>query len=73
MSGFDPRWSDDVRGGEHRRDGGGPEIGREVPRGGGGRGGQEREPAGSRDPRDVFVNYVDLPRGETREHLYTLP
>ncbi len=72
MSGFDPRWSDDLRGGERHRDGGGPAIGREVPRGGSGGGGQEREPAGPRDPRDVFVNDVDLPRGETRERVYTL-
>jgi DNA-binding PadR family transcriptional regulator len=27
---------------------------------------------GSRDPRDVFVNRVDLPRGATRERVYTL-
>lgn len=73
MSGFDPRWSDDVRDGHERhRDGGGPAIGREVPRGGGGSGGQEREPPGSRDPRDVFVNHVDLPRGATRERVYSL-
>lgn len=43
MDGFDPRWSDDARGGERHRDGGGVEIGREVPRGGGGSGGPERE------------------------------
>lgn len=73
MSGFDPRWSDDVRDGHERhRDGGGPAIGREVPRGGGGSGGQEREPPGSRDPRDVFVNHVDLPRGAARERVYSL-
>jgi hypothetical protein len=73
MSGFDPRWTDDVRDGQERhRDGGGLAVGREVPRGGGGSGGQEREPPGSRDPRDVFVNHVDLPRGATRERVYTL-
>lgn len=72
MSGFDPRWSDDVRDEpERHRDGGGPAIGREVPRGGGGSGGQEREP-GSHDPRDVFVNHVDLPRRTTRERFYSL-
>lgn len=72
MDRFDPRWSDDVRGGERHRDGDGPAIGREVPRGGNGSGGQEREPAGSRDPRDVFVDHVDLPRGEARERVYAL-
>ncbi|MGE3513059.1 MAG: hypothetical protein AB7N65_29700 [Vicinamibacterales bacterium] len=69
MDSFDPRWSDDVRGGERDR---GVEIGRELPRGSGGSGGPEREPARSRDPRDVFVNHVDLPRGETRERVYSL-
>ena len=72
MSGFDPRWSDDVRGGGRHRDGGGAEIGREVPRGGGGSGGPEREAPNSRDPRDVFVNHVDLPRGRTREYVHSL-
>lgn len=72
MDSFDPRWSDDVRGGERDRGGSGVEIGRELPRGGGGSGGPEREPARSRDPRDVFVNHVDLPRGETRERVYSL-
>ena len=44
MSEFDPRWSDDVRDGHERhRDGGGPAVGREVPRGGAGSSGQERE------------------------------
>lgn len=71
MSDFDPRWSDDVRGDGRHRDGGGVEIGREVPRGGGS-GGPEREPPLSRDPRDVFVNHVDLPRGRTREYVYSL-
>lgn len=73
MSAFDPRWSDAVSDRHDRhRDAGGPEIGREVPRGGGGSGGQEREVPISRDPRDVFVNHVDLPRGETRERVYAL-
>jgi hypothetical protein len=43
MDSFDPRWSDDVRGDERHRGGDGPAIGREVPRGGGGSGGQDRE------------------------------
>jgi hypothetical protein len=72
MNGFDPRWSDDVRGGGRHRDGGGVEIGREVPRGGSGTGGPEREAPDSRDPRDVFVNHVNLPRGRTREYVYSL-
>lgn len=72
MDSFDPRWSDDVRGGERHRDGGGVEIGREVPRGGSGTGGPERGAPDSRDPRDVFVNHVDLPRGRTREYVHSL-
>jgi hypothetical protein len=72
MDGFGPRWSDDVRGGGRHRDGGGVELGREVPRGGGGTGGPERDAPDSRDHRDVFVNHVDLPRGRTREFVYSL-
>lgn len=72
MDSFDPRWSDDRRDGERHRDSSGWSIGREVPRGGGGNSGPERAMPDSRDPRDVFVNHVDLPRGRTREYVYSL-
>jgi len=72
MDSFDPRWSDDRRDGERHRDSSGWSVGREVPRGGGGNSGPERAMPESRDPRDVFVNHVDLPRGRTREYVYSL-
>ena len=57
---YDPRWDDDVR----DRD----EGSRDVSRGsrGGGSDARDRERP---DPRDVFVERVNLPRGLEREHV----
>ena len=58
---FDPRWDDDPR---DRAEGS-----RDLSRGsrGGGSDPRERDRA---DPRDVFVEHVDLPRGHEREHVH---
>jgi hypothetical protein len=58
---FDPRWDDDPR----NRD----EGSRDLSRGsrGGGSDPRERDRV---DPRDVFVEHVDLPRGPDREHVH---
>jgi hypothetical protein len=57
----DPRWADDPR----DRDDGSRDLGR------GGRGGSDRRERDQVDPRDVFMEKVDLPRGPDREHVYT--
>ena len=69
MSGsFDPRWGDDLRDRDHDsrdRDDTSRDLGR------GSRAGidpREREPI---DPRDVFMEHVNLPRGLDREHVRT--
>ena len=56
MDSYDPRWGDDPR----ERD-----NGRDLSRGGTDR--REREQV---DPRDVFMDHVDLPRGLDREHVH---
>jgi len=56
----DPRWSDDPR---DREDGS-----RDLSRGSrAGSDGRERDQV---DPRDVFIEHVDLPRGPDREHVH---
>ena len=55
---YDPRWGDDLR----DRDGDSREFGRA------GTDPREREQV---DPRDVFRDHVDLPRGLDREHVHT--
>jgi hypothetical protein len=65
---FDPRWGDDPRDRDHDirdRDAPSRDLGR------GSRGGtdpREREPI---DPRDVFMEHVNLPRGLDRERVHT--
>ncbi len=58
---FDPRWDSDAR----DRDAGS----RDLSRGGRG-GGSDPRDRDRPDPRDVFVEHVDLPRGRDREHVY---
>jgi hypothetical protein len=56
----DPRWGDDRR----DRD----DDSRDLSRGSrGGSDARERDPV---DPRDVFLEHVDLPRGQDREHVH---
>lgn len=58
---FDPRWDDDPR----DRDEGSRDLSR------GSRGGSSDPRERDRvDPRDVFVEHVDLPRGLEREHVH---
>src|SRR5438093_413111 len=57
----DPRWGDDPR----DRDDGSRDLGR------GGRSGSDPRERGQVDPRDVFMEHVDLPRGLDREHVHT--
>ena len=58
---FDSRWGDDPR----DRD----DNSRDVSRGSrGGSDSRDRDPV---DPRDVFMQGVDLPRGREREHVHT--
>src|ERR1700730_7394406 len=57
----DPRWRDDPR----ARDQGSRDLGR------GGRGGSDSRERDQVDPRDVFMEHVDLPRGLDREHVHT--
>ena len=57
----DPRWADDPR----DRDDGWPDL---SP---GSRAGSDPRERDQIDPRDVFMEHVDLPRGEDREHVYT--
>jgi hypothetical protein len=56
----DPRWADDSR----ARDDGSHDLGR------GGRSGSDPRERNQVDPRDVFMEHVDLPRGLDREHVY---
>jgi hypothetical protein len=56
----DSRWSDDPR---DREDGSG-----EPSRGS--RGGSDARERDQVDPRDVFLEHVDLPRGPDREHVH---
>lgn len=58
---FDPRWDDDTRDRE--------EGSRDISRGSRGGGSDPRE-RDRPDPRDVFVEHVDLPRGHEREHVH---
>jgi hypothetical protein len=57
----DPRWGDDPR----DREDGSRDLGR------GGRGGSDSRERDQVDPRDVFMEHVDLPRGLEREHVHT--
>jgi hypothetical protein len=57
----DHRWGDDPR----DRDDGSRELGRGSPFGSDA---SEREQS---DPREVFMEQVDLPRGLGREHVHT--
>jgi hypothetical protein len=57
----DPRWADDPR----DRDDGTRDL---SP---GSRAGSDPRERDQVDPRDVFMEHVDLPRGEDREHVYT--
>src|ERR1700724_3456474 len=57
----DPRWSDDPRG----RDRGSRDVSR------GSRTGSDGREQAQVDPRDVFMEHVDLPRGLDREHVHT--
>lgn len=56
----DPRWSDDPR----VRDDGSRDLGR------GGRAESDARDRDQVDPRDVFMEQVDLPRGPDREHVH---
>src|SRR5260370_40090275 len=56
-----PRWSHDPR---DREDGS-----RDLSRGS--RGGSDARERDQVDPRDVFMEHVDLPRGLGREHVHT--
>jgi hypothetical protein len=56
MREFDPRWADDPRDADRAR---------EIDRGS--RGGADPRERASLDPRDVFMNQLDLPRGPERE------
>ena len=59
MASYDPRWSDDPRDkDDHSRD-----LSR------GGRGGSDPRERERVEPRDVFVERVNLPRGPEREHV----
>ena len=57
----DPRWADDPR----DRDDGSRDL---SP---GSRAGSDPRERDQVDPRDAFMEHVDLPRGEDREHVYT--
>jgi hypothetical protein len=57
----DPRWGDDPR----DREDGSRDLGR------GSRGGSDAREREQVDPRDVFMEHVDLPRGLEREHVHT--
>src|SRR5438309_6054898 len=57
----DPRWGDDPR----DRDNGSRDLGR------GGRSGSDPRERDQVDPRDVFMEHVDLPRGLDREQVHT--
>ena len=56
----DPRWSTDPR----DRDDGSRDLGR------GERAGSDAREREQVDPRDVFMEHVDLPRGLEREHVH---
>jgi hypothetical protein len=56
----DPRWGDDRR----DRDDGSRDLSR------GSRGGADARERDQVDPRDVFLEHVDLPRGPDREHVH---
>src|SRR5580704_17051693 len=56
----DPRWGDDRR----DRDDGSRDLSR------GTRGGSDARERDQVDPRDVFLEHVDLPRGPDREHVH---
>src|SRR6202521_1322287 len=58
---YDPRWADDPR----DRDDGSRDLGR------GPRAGSDPRERDQVDPRDVFMEHVDLPRGLEREHVPT--
>ena len=58
----DPRWGDDPR----ERD----DHSRDHSRGS--RGGSDSRERERTDPRDVFMDHVDLPRGLEREHVHYL-
>jgi hypothetical protein len=57
----DPRWGDDSR----DRDDGARDLSR------GRRAGSDSRDRDRLDPRDVFMEHVDLPRGLDREHVHT--
>src|SRR5207245_8845716 len=57
----DPRWSYEPR----DREDGSRDLGR------GGRAGSDARERDQVDPRDVFMEHVDLPRGLDREHVRT--
>ena len=57
----DPRWGDDPR----DREDGSRDLGR------GSRAGPDARERDQVDPRDVFMEHVDLPRGLEREHVHT--
>jgi hypothetical protein len=57
---YDPRWGDDPR----DRDGNSRDVSR------GGRGGSDPRERERVDPRDVFTEQVNLPRGLEREHVH---
>jgi hypothetical protein len=56
----DPRWGDDRR----DRDDGSRDLSR------GSRGGSDARERDQVDPRDVFLEHIDLPRGPDREHVH---
>jgi DNA-binding PadR family transcriptional regulator len=58
----DPRWGDDPR----ERDDNSRDLSR------GSRGGSDPRDRERTDPRDVFMDHVDLPRGLEREHVHYL-
>lgn len=57
----DPRWGDDPR----ERDDNSRDLGR-------GRGGPDTRERERTNPRDVFMDHIDLPRGLEREHVHHL-
>ncbi len=59
LDSYDPRWGDDPR----DRD----ENSRDLSRGS--RGGSDPRDRERVDPRDVFMEHVNLPRGREREHV----
>src|ERR671925_1331277 len=59
---FDPRWDDDPR----ERDDQSRDLSRDS------RGGSDPRERERTDPRDVFMDHVDLPRGLEREHVHYL-